>query len=65
MLVAAIEARQVELVASEYLAFELSQHPDPEQAQRIATPLRPAKTVVRASASVTLRAHTLEQFQTS
>ena len=42
------------LVASEYLAFELSQHPHQEQAQRIATPLRLAKTVVRASASVTL-----------
>ena len=62
MIVAAIEARQAELVASEYLAFELSQHPHQEQAQRIATPLRLAKTVVRASASVTLRARTLEQF---
>lgn len=62
MLVAAIETRQVELVTSEYLAFELSPHPDQEQAQRIATPLRLAKTAVRASASVTLRARTLEQF---
>jgi len=62
MLVAAVEARHVELVASEYLAFELSQHPHQEQAQRIATPLLLAKTLVRASASVTLRARTLEQF---
>lgn len=62
MVVAAIEARQAELVASEYLVFELSQHPDQEQAQRIATPLRLAKTMVKASASVTLRARTLEQF---
>jgi predicted nucleic acid-binding protein len=62
MLVAAIEAQQVELVASEYLAFELSQHPDQEQAQRIATPLRLAKTLVKASVSVALRARSLEQF---
>ncbi len=61
-LVAAVEAGQAELLSSEYLLFEVGQHPDPDRANRVRAPLQLAKTVVTLSPRVVARAHELERF---
>ena len=62
MLVAAVEAGDAELVSSEYLAFEVGQHPDPDRSHRILVLLRLATDFVKLSARVAARARELEQF---
>ncbi len=62
MLVAAVEAGDAELVSSEYLAFEVGQHPDPDRSHRILVLLGLATDFVKLSARVAARARELEQF---
>src|SRR6266436_359555 len=61
-LVAAVEGGQAELLSSDYLLFEVGQHPDPDRANRVGAPLQLAKTVIRLSPRVVTRARELERF---
>jgi predicted nucleic acid-binding protein len=61
-LFAALESGRVDLVASEYLAFEAAQSPNPENVERVRTLLQSARTWVKVSASVATRARELERF---
>jgi hypothetical protein len=61
-ILAAVQAGRVELVASEYLDFEISQTPDPERAQRVRALVGSATPRVAISPRVATRARALEKF---
>ncbi len=62
LLVASFEAEQIQLISSEYLAFEASQDPDRERVLRVLSVLRLATTSVKLSEAVARRARELERF---
>lgn len=61
-LLAAIEAKRITLVTSEYLTFEVNQNPYADRVEQIRSLLRLAKVAVPAGPRVVERARALERF---
>lgn len=59
-LIAAIESERVELVSSEYLAFEIGQNPNPDTARKVASIVGLASRSVEVSPTLVTRARELE-----
>jgi predicted nucleic acid-binding protein len=58
----AFESGRAELVASDYIDFEVSQIPDPERARRVRSLVGTARSRIRTSPAVAARARELERF---
>ena len=61
LLVAEFEAGRAELLASQYLLFEVEQTPDRDRAQRVRSLLRLATSTVKTSPTLVARARGLER----